>query len=105
METATQGALARPRVRQRMRPYAAAIPWLSGSRSEASQHLAPNRHKHRKCLAKLCGRSRLIAARDWTYCPAPARACVLRCKPMELNQIKRFIKDLEERTEALRRYL
>ena len=24
---------------------------------------------------------------------------------MELNQIKRFIKDLEERTDSLRRYL
>lgn len=33
------------------------------------------------------------------------RACVLRFAIMELNQIKRFIKDLEERTDSLRRYL
>jgi hypothetical protein len=26
-------------------------------------------------------------------------------RAMELNQIKRFIKDLEERTDSLRRYL
>jgi hypothetical protein len=30
---------------------------------------------------------------------------VLRSRTMELNQIKRFIKDLEERTDSLRRYL
>ena len=30
---------------------------------------------------------------------------VLGFVPMELNQIKRFIKDLEERTDSLRRYL
>jgi len=30
---------------------------------------------------------------------------VLRFHTMELNQIKRFIKDLEERTGSLRRYL
>jgi hypothetical protein len=32
-------------------------------------------------------------------------AGVLRLRTMELNQIKRFIKDLEERTGSLRRYL
>ncbi len=30
---------------------------------------------------------------------------VLGFAPMEINQIKRFIKDLEERTDSLRRYL
>jgi uncharacterized protein Yka (UPF0111/DUF47 family) len=30
---------------------------------------------------------------------------VLGLRSMELNQIKRFIKDLEERTDSLRRYL
>jgi hypothetical protein len=30
---------------------------------------------------------------------------VLGFRTMELNQIKRFIKDLEERTDSLRRYL
>jgi hypothetical protein len=34
-----------------------------------------------------------------------ARRDVLAFRPMELNQIKRFIKDLEERTDSLRRYL
>jgi hypothetical protein len=37
--------------------------------------------------------------------PTPDRACVLGYAAMELNQIKRFIKDLEERTDSLRRYL
>jgi hypothetical protein len=30
---------------------------------------------------------------------------VLEWRAMELNQLKRFIKDLEERTDSLRRYL
>jgi hypothetical protein len=30
---------------------------------------------------------------------------VLGFAPMEINQIKRSIKDLEERTDSLRRYL
>ena len=34
-----------------------------------------------------------------------ARGDVLGFGPMELNQIKRLIKDLEERTDSLRRYL
>jgi hypothetical protein len=44
-------------------------------------------------------------------CPGPADSTyswagrVLRSRTMELNQIKRFIKDLEERTDSLRRYL
>jgi hypothetical protein len=33
------------------------------------------------------------------------QAGVLGFTIMELNQIKRFIKDLDERTDALRRYL
>ncbi len=33
------------------------------------------------------------------------RRDVLGFQPMELNQIKRFIKDLEERSDSLRRYL
>ena len=34
-----------------------------------------------------------------------ARSDVLGLRSMELNQINRFIKDLEERTDSLRRYL
>jgi len=30
---------------------------------------------------------------------------VLQCESMEINQLKRSIKDLEERTDSLRRYL
>jgi len=36
---------------------------------------------------------------------AAARGPYVSIRPMELNQIKRFIKDLEERTDSLRRYL
>jgi hypothetical protein len=32
-------------------------------------------------------------------------SCVLKFPLMEINQLKRFIKDLEERTDSLRRYL
>jgi hypothetical protein len=57
-----------------------------------------------------------IRPANWTYFPfvalflKPARdrsgqAGVLGFTIMELNQIKRFIKDLEERTDSLRRYL
>jgi len=37
--------------------------------------------------------------------PKRAAADVLAFAAMELNQIKRFIKELEERTDSLRRYL
>ena len=36
---------------------------------------------------------------------AAARGPYASIRAMELNQIKRFIKDLEERTDSLRRYL
>jgi len=39
----------------------------------------------------------LTVLRIWGRC--------VRIRAMELNQIKRFIKDLEERTDSLRRYL
>ncbi len=35
----------------------------------------------------------------------PRLAGVLQLRTMEINQLKRFIKDLEERTDSLRRYL
>ena len=68
----------------------------------ARQHLALCCPKYRKWLAKLCTRSRIVRRDNWTYCRL---AFVLRFRVMELNQIKRFIKDLEERTDSLRRYL
>jgi hypothetical protein len=53
-------------------------------------------------------------ARNWGMAPCsvgarlrvnPYAGSVLGFASMELNQIKRFIKDLEERTDSLRRYL
>ena len=68
----------------------------------ARQHLALCRPKYRKWLAKLCTRSRAGVAAIRHIAP---QASVLGFRAMELNQLKRFIKDLEERTDSLRRYL
>jgi hypothetical protein len=55
-----------------------------------------------------------FGARNWGMTPCrvsarlrvnPGAGSVLGFASMELNQIKRFIKDLEERTDSLRRYL
>jgi hypothetical protein len=43
-------------------------------------------------------------ARARAYVPM-RRTCVLIFRAMEINQIKRFIKELEDRTGSLRGYL
>jgi hypothetical protein len=43
--------------------------------------------------------------RNWRAWGSGDDSCVLGYAAMELNQIKRFIKDLEERADSLRRYL
>jgi hypothetical protein len=45
------------------------------------------------------------ASRAAFFLGAAAHGPYASISAMELNQIKRFIKDLEERTDSLRRYL